>query len=92
MKWNRVKILALSNIQTKGQVTPATMTRMKTITIKMHALDWLNERGRNLRGAFQLIEGVYFYPYLFCSRYRGLCDLALTPSSAQRILLSIQAK
>ena len=42
----------------------------------MHALDWLNERGRILRGAFQPIEGVHFYRSRFRSRYRGLCDRA----------------
>ena len=46
-------------------------------TIKMHALDWLNERGCILGGAFQPIEGVHFYRYRFRYRYRGLCDLAL---------------
>ena len=42
----------------------------------MHALDWLNERGRILRGAIQPIEGVHFYRSRFRSRYRGLCDWA----------------
>ena len=42
----------------------------------MHALDWLNERGRILRGAFQPIEGVHFYCSRYRSRYRDLCDRA----------------
>ena len=61
----------------KGPVTQAPITRMKTITIKMHTLDWLNERGRILRGAIQPIASVHFYRSLFRSRYRGLCDRAL---------------
>ena len=44
----------------KGPVTQAPITRTKTRTIKMHAFDWLNKRGRVLRGAFQPIEGVHF--------------------------------
>ena len=60
-------------------VTQAPITRTKTRTIKMHALDWLNERGRILCGAFQPIEGVHFYRSRYCSRYRGLCDRAITP-------------
>ena len=56
-------------VKSKGSVTQPPITRL----IKMHALDWLNERGRILRGAFQPIEGVHFYR----SRYRGLCDRAL---------------
>ena len=44
----------------------------------MHALDWLNERGRILSGAFQPIEGVHFYRSRYRSRYRGLCDRAFT--------------
>ena len=60
----------------KGQVTQASITRTKTITVKMHALDWLDERGRILCGSFQPIEGVHFYRSR--SRYRGLCDWALT--------------
>ena len=43
----------------------------------MHALDWLNEPGRILRGAFQPIEGMHFYRCHFRSRYQGLCDRAL---------------
>ena len=58
----------------KGPVTQAPIT----ITIKMHALDWLNEHGRILRGAFQPIEGVYFYCSRYRSRYRGLCDRAFS--------------
>ena len=42
----------------------------------MHALDWLNELGRVLRGAIQPIAGVHFYRSRF--RYRGLCDRALS--------------
>ena len=46
----------------------------------MHALDWLNERGRILRGAIQPIASVHFYRSRFRSRfrsrYRGLCDRA----------------
>ena len=55
----------------KGPVTQAPITRIKMKTIKMHALDWLNERGRILRRAFQPIEGVHFYRYRFRSRYRA---------------------
>ena len=44
----------------------------------MHALDWLNERGRILRGAVQPIASVHFYRSRFRSRYRGLCDRAFT--------------
>ena len=47
---------------------------LQTRTIKMHALDLLNKRGRILRGAIQPIEGVHFYR---CS-YQDLCDWALT--------------
>ena len=48
---------------TKGPVTQAPITRMrtKTKTIKMHALDWLNERGCILPGAIQPVEGVHLY-------------------------------
>ena len=48
----------------------------------MHVLNWLNERGCILRGAFQPIEGMHFYLSRFHSRYRsrcrGLCDRAFT--------------
>ena len=44
----------------------------------MHALDWLNERGRILRGSIQPIASVHFYRSRFRSRYRGLCDRAFT--------------
>ena len=33
-------------------------------TKQMHAPDWLNERWRILRGAFQPIEGVHFYRFV----------------------------
>ena len=46
----------------------------------MHALDWLNKRGRILHGAIEPIEGVHFYRSRFRSRYRGLCDRALRDS------------
>ena len=49
----------------------------------MHALDWLDERGRILHGAFQPIEGVHFYFSRYRSRYRGLCDRALTGETCQ---------
>ena len=42
----------------------------------MHALDWLNERVRILRGTHQPIERVHFYRSQFRSRYRGMCDRA----------------
>ena len=46
----------------KGPVTQAPITRTKTRTIQMHALDWLNERGRIiLRGSIQPIASVHFY-------------------------------
>ena len=43
----------------------------------MHALDWLNGRGRILRGAIQPIASVHFDRSRFRSRSRGLCDRAL---------------
>ena len=49
----------------------------------MHALDWLNEPGHILRGAFQPIEGAHFYRF----RSRGLCDLALTNFPEHRDIL-----
>ena len=44
----------------------------------MHALYWLNEGGRILRGAIQPIVRVHFYRSRFLSRYRGLCDRAFS--------------
>ena len=45
------------------------ITRMKTRTIKTHALDWLNERGRILPGAIQPHKNAFSYRrYRF--RYR----------------------
>ena len=44
----------------KGPVTQASMTRTTTRILTMHALDWLNKRGRILRGATQPIERVLF--------------------------------
>ena len=65
--------------QYKGQVTQAPITRTKTITTKMHALDWLRCSTQNTPTLIQPIEGVHLYRYRFRSRYRGRCDLALTP-------------
>ena len=43
----------------------------------MHALDWLNKRGRIMRGEIQPIEAARFYRSRFRSRYRDLCERAL---------------
>ena len=45
--------------------------------IKMHALDWLNEHGRILRGAFQPIECVLSASLSLSFSLSLQCDLAL---------------
>ena len=45
-----------------------TITRTKTLSI--HALDWLNKRGRILCAAIQPIECLLFALFSSCSRYR----------------------
>ena len=66
----------------KGPVTQAPITRTKTRTIQMHALDWLKCSTQNTPTLVQPIEGVHLYRYRFRysfrSRYRGLCDRALS--------------
>ena len=66
-KWSSLPLL-LKSPSNKGQVTQAPITRTKTITIKMHAFDWLNEHEHILRGAIQQIKGVHFYHFYFRSR------------------------
>ena len=42
----------------------------------MHALNWLKCSTQYTPTLIQPIEGVHFYRFHFCSRYRGLCDRA----------------
>ena len=44
----------------KGPVTQASITKTKMRMLKMHALNWLNQRGRILHGAIQPIDCVLF--------------------------------
>ena len=69
--------VALFQYQPKlqGPATQAPIT--KTRSIKMHALDWLNERGCILCGTFKPIKCILFAFLLFSLSLQ--CDLALKP-------------
>ena len=66
--------MQFSNQMISGPVTLALITRMLT----MHALNWLNERRRIQRGAFQPIECVLFALWSLSLLLSLQCDLTLT--------------
>ena len=79
-KTEKLIILKLSLLIWAAPVTQALITRMKMIIIQMHAFDWLKCSTQNTPTLIQPIEGMHLYRYRFRSRYRGLCDVALSLS------------
>ena len=69
----------------KGPVTQ--VTRTKTRTIKMHPLDWLNERGRIMRGAFNQLRPCILIVLVFVIRQ---CFSQTSKAWMNRMLISFE--